>query len=101
MIVKGEVDVLDTAGEASIARLGEREVFGERALLEDTPRTATVRAATPVDVLVMSRGDFRAMVTNFPVLGDHFRDLLRKRMPAKATVPIDDGTAMPLFGSPP
>lgn len=101
MIVKGEVDVLGPDGEASIARLGEREVFGERALLEDTPRTATVRAATPTDVLVMSRADFRALVRNFPVLGDHFRDLLRKRMPAKSTGPIGDGTDMPLFGSPP
>jgi NADH dehydrogenase len=101
MIVRGQVEVLGPDGEAAIARLGEREVFGERALLEDTPRTATVRAATPVDVLVMSRGDFRAMVKNFPVLGDHFRDLLQKRMPAKAMVGAGDGAEMPLLGSSP
>jgi CRP-like cAMP-binding protein len=101
MMVKGEVDVLGPDGETSIARLGEREVFGERALIEDTPRSATVRAATPVDVLVMSRAGFRAMVKNFPVLGDHFRDLLQKRMPAKSMVGAGDGAELPMFGSPP
>ena len=63
----------------AVAQLGPREVFGERALLEDTPRTATVRAAAPVDLLVMSRGDFRSMVASFPLLEDYFAKLLRER----------------------
>ena len=50
-------------------------------LLEDTPRTATVRALGAVDVLVMSRTDFRSMVTSFPVLDDYFEKLLRDRHP--------------------
>ena len=34
-----------------------------------------------LDVLVMSRGDFRSMVTSFPVLDDYFAKLLRERHP--------------------
>jgi NADH dehydrogenase len=85
MIESGEVEVLSKsqAGTppAVIATLGAREVFGERALLEDTKRSASVRAKSQVDVLVMSRSDFRAMVGQFPVLKDHFTRLLEERYP--------------------
>jgi NADH dehydrogenase len=104
LIVKGEVDILSKDGTTSVARLGAREVFGERALLEDTPRTASVRAATPVDVLVMSRADFRSMVQNFPVLSDYFRDLLSRRMPdAREALPLPPrpGAALGELGSSP
>lgn len=77
MIKQGEVEVL--AAERTVARLGARAVFGERALLEDTPRTATVRASEPVDLLVLSRGDFRALVQHLPVLSEYFEDLLGQR----------------------
>ena len=82
MITAGSVEVLaEDRGATSkvLARLGRQDVFGERALLEDTLRTATVRAAEPVDVLVMSREDFRSLVAQFPVLDDHFGNLMRAR----------------------
>jgi CRP-like cAMP-binding protein len=84
MIRSGDVEVVgDKNGvkEGVIARMGKQEVFGERALLEDTPRTATVRAETAVDVLVMSRDDFRSLVAQFSVLDEHFADMLRTRYP--------------------
>jgi NADH dehydrogenase len=84
MITQGDVEVLgENRGATSkvLARLGKQEVFGERALLEDTPRTATVRAASPVDVLVMSRDDFRSLVAQFQVLDEHFANMLRTRYP--------------------
>ena len=80
MIVSGEVSVLGDDDKV-IARLGPKEVFGEKALLEDTRRTATVRAESAVQVLVMSRGDFRGVVDQFPILHDHFAKLLRERYP--------------------
>lgn len=84
MISKGEVEVLGGANgaETVIARLGPKDVFGEKALLEDARRNATVRAATAVEVLVMSRGDFRSMVAHFPMMNDHFDKLLKERYPA-------------------
>lgn len=78
-MLKGEVAVLADPAGATLATLGPREVFGERALLEDTVRNATVRASTPVDVLVMSREDFSRLVENLPPLGDYFDGLLRDR----------------------
>jgi len=81
----GEVEVFDPAEngtpEKSIAKFKRGDVFGERALLEDTPRAASVRATTPVDVLVMSRDDFTAMVDQFPVLDEFFDKLMKERYP--------------------
>jgi NADH dehydrogenase len=84
MITQGAVEVLGEGRGATskvLARLGKQEVFGERALIEDTPRTATVRAASAVDVLVMSRDDFRSLVAQFQVLDEHFAQILRTRYP--------------------
>lgn len=84
MIAAGDVEVIgENRGATSkvLARLGRQDVFGERALLEDTPRTATVRAASAVDVLVMSRDDFRSLVGQFKVLDEHFETMLRTRYP--------------------
>jgi NADH dehydrogenase len=80
VILEGEVEI-SADGAGAVARLGAREVFGERALLEDTLRNATVRAVRASDVLVMSRSDVRAMAKNLPVLSDYFTDLLRSRHP--------------------
>jgi NADH dehydrogenase len=109
MITHGDVEVLGESGGANskvIARMGEQGVFGERALLEDTPRTATVRAATAVDVLVMSRDDFRSLVAHFTVLDQHFADLLRTRYPealGEATMLdcIEHDDATPVASVPP
>jgi CRP-like cAMP-binding protein len=78
-MLRGQVEVIREHAGAPLATLGPREVFGERALLEDTVRNATVRAATAVDVLVMSRADFAQLVENLPPLGDYFDGLLRER----------------------
>lgn len=85
MITTGEVEVL-APGEAGssdevLDRLGPRHVFGERALLEDTKRTASVRSVGQVDVLVMSRSDFRSLVSQFPPLQEYFEKLLTERNP--------------------
>lgn len=83
VVMSGEVEVLGSGDGASnvVATLGNRDVFGERALLEDMRRTATVRAKTPVEVLVMNRTDFRSMVEHFPMLGEYFDGLMRSRYP--------------------
>lgn len=85
IVKSGEVEVYDPAidGEAEhvIATCARGEVFGEKALLVEGPRTASVRAKTAVDVLVMSRTDFRQMVQHFPALDDFFNALMHERYP--------------------
>lgn len=64
IIVSGQVRV--HIGEKQIAVLHERECFGEMAILDDQPRSASVSAITPVTCLTIRREDF------FFLLEDHF-----------------------------
>jgi MFS family permease len=61
VVDQGEVEIL-VEGEPP-RRVGEGEYFGEIALLRDVPRTATVRAASEVDLFALDRDDFLPAVT--------------------------------------
>src|SRR3954447_17222736 len=52
--------------EIPLDRFGPGDSFGETALLDDVPRTATVRASTAVDALRLDRGVFDALVRLHP-----------------------------------
>jgi CRP-like cAMP-binding protein len=60
VIVEGEVEV--TREGKRVATGGGGEFFGEIALLEPTPRMATVTAKTPLHCFVLTRKDFRRLV---------------------------------------
>jgi len=55
-----------TREERKIADLGPGDWFGEIALLTDAPRTATVTATSPVDVLVITDRSFKRVVEAMP-----------------------------------
>lgn len=48
-----------------LATLGPGESFGEIALLFEVPRTATVRATTPADLLALSASDFHDLLVGY------------------------------------
>ncbi|MGI8793723.1 MAG: cyclic nucleotide-binding domain-containing protein [Acidimicrobiales bacterium] len=64
VVARGEVEVVRGDGSAvtPLARLGPGRYFGETAVLHDVPRTATVRATTAGEVLVIDGERFRVVV---------------------------------------
>jgi len=100
LIAGGEAGVVtrDLIGEEVTLRVFKSgEVFGEVALVEDAPRTATVRALTDVDVLVLDRATFIALEKDNPAFSQAIRqhvDLLSidrflKKASPFARVPAD------------
>ena len=60
VIVDGKTEI--TRKGKPVAARGGGDFVGEIALLEDTKRTATVTAKTPLRVFVLTRQDFRRLV---------------------------------------
>lgn len=62
VVQSGRVDILKN-GRLD-AQLGPGNFFGEIALLHGSPRNATVRATTALELLVVDRQEFLAAITN-------------------------------------
>lgn len=63
----------------NLLELGAGEIFGERALLTDEPRTADVRAVSAVVAARLPRADFAALLPQIPRLYANLcRDLARQ-----------------------
>ena len=60
-------------------RLGVGECFGEIALVSDRPRTATVRALTPTNVLAVDRDAFQALFATLPPMKRFVETLIAAR----------------------
>ena len=90
VIVDGQVEVLrrnEDGLEAPVAELGVGDFFGEMALLDRTPRSATVRALSPVETYTLSAGDFQGMLER-PVTDERLRETaLRRAREAPASTP--------------
>ena len=79
VIVDGEVDVAKE-GE-TVRRLGSGEFFGEIALIWESPRrTATVTAATPVRLFVLTRPAFRGLIDHHPDIEEKVLEALEERV---------------------
>jgi CRP/FNR family cyclic AMP-dependent transcriptional regulator len=64
VIMQGEVEI--TRRGKKLATRGSGEFFGEIALIEDVPRTATVTARTPVRFFVLTRRNFLRLLDEQP-----------------------------------
>jgi CRP/FNR family cyclic AMP-dependent transcriptional regulator len=74
-------------GEAEVTRNGKRletrgggDFFGEIALIEDIPRTATVTAVTPLRLFALTSRDFRLMLDDHPAIERKVLRALAKRL---------------------
>ncbi len=68
ILARGKVEVFRRVDstEYPLATLGEKECFGEMAILDDEPRSASVKALEATQVLKIDRESFRELITERP-----------------------------------
>ena len=85
VIEHGDAEVI---GDGRLIRqLQSGEVFGEVALLNASPRTATVRAHTGLDLYTLGRSDFLLAVTGCSATGHEAQQLVHERLESFAPRP--------------
>jgi CRP-like cAMP-binding protein len=64
VIVEGTVEITQSTaqGEYALRTLGPGDAFGELALIDDFPRSATARVATLARLLILYKSDFDALM---------------------------------------
>ncbi len=83
IIVEGSAEAVVETGSGEkiqVNTFGETDFFGEIALLDDGPRTASVIATEATKCLVLSREDFVAVLKNDAELGLHIAEELARRL---------------------
>ena len=93
-IITGEADVLveSGSGEVKVATLGPNDLLGENAILCDVPRTATVKAVSTVETLMISKELFFQLVNQFPSISIEIMRELARRV-GRTTTMLRDAVA--------
>jgi CRP-like cAMP-binding protein len=78
VLVEGTADVLKN-GER-INTLGSGDFFGEIALIHHSPRTATVKASSPVRALVVTERNFKRLLEESPEIQRKVLSALAERL---------------------
>jgi len=71
-VVEGALEVIkgvDTRHQVVIATLGKNRSIGEMAVIDDFPRSATVRAQKPSTLLILTRDGFDSILEEHPRTG--------------------------------
>jgi CRP-like cAMP-binding protein len=82
----GDAFYVILAGEASVdvpagpVALGAGSFFGEMAIIDEEPRSATVTAVTDIVVLLIPRDRFRAVLTSEPTVALEIMATLARRL---------------------
>jgi CRP-like cAMP-binding protein len=96
VMVSGKAEA--TRGGIAIATVGAGSFFGEMALLDRRPRSATVTTIEPSTVLVITAGAFNSLVGSMPsvdrkmllVLAERLRDVEARFVPVEERVTNPD-----------
>lgn len=83
VIEEGQVKVSlvhEDGREVILSFLGPEEVFGELALLDSKPRSATVTAIAPTRLLVLRRADFQRLLLGAPQIAVSLLEELAGRL---------------------
>ena len=83
IIMRGKVKIAHSTPEgqeALLAILGEDDFFGELALLDDSPRSATAEAIQTTETLTLHRDDFINFIYNNPKFSLHVLKTLSRHI---------------------
>lgn len=86
VVASGELEVLVVSDgvESRVGTLAGGDVFGETALLENSPRTATVRTITATTLWTLTKEAFQAWLSRVPELRSRVDEVVRRREIATA-----------------
>lgn len=80
LVLEGRAEC--TVGNKKVAVFGPGDYFGELALIEGSPRTATVTAVTPMTVLVLDGREFSTLLAAAPSIAPKMLTELARRLRA-------------------
>jgi CRP-like cAMP-binding protein len=78
VIESGEAEAV--ADGQVLRRMGPGDWFGEIAIVDQSHRTATVSAATPLTVIAMTAFEFRRLEVEHPAVADTIRQTTQGRL---------------------
>ena len=79
-IHRGKVDVVSEDGLNIFASMEQGSFFGEISLMNNCPRTASIRASTNCDLFILSKNDFDEVLLSFPKMKDKLNLSANSRM---------------------
>jgi CRP-like cAMP-binding protein len=82
LVLEGQVAVTKRQGndEVELDRIGAGDYFGEMALFEEIPRTASIRTLRPCRMLTIHKHAFTEMVREYPQIALEICKVLSKRL---------------------
>ena len=82
IVLKGKVNIIDELDDKKkiLAELGAGEIFGEMAILEEAPRSATAITVEAVKCLEFNRANFEILMRGNPAIALKLLKLFTKRI---------------------
>lgn len=78
LVTSGRVEILRDG--RSLGAFGPGDFFGEMSLLDQAPRSATIRAIEPTECLMLSSWDFKALLERHPSIAIKLLEVLSRRL---------------------
>lgn len=78
LILSGRVEIIRDG--QSLGAFGPGDFFGEMSLLDQAPRSATIRALEPTVCLMLSSWDFKALLEQHPSIAVKLLEILSRRL---------------------
>ncbi len=87
VVLEGEVSII--AGNQVINELSKGDLFGEMALIDNSPRSATATVKSEATLAQVDQADFLFLVQHSPYFSIHVMRILAERM--RRLLSVNDG----------